>query len=407
MRLAAEEEIASPLVLSSEWSDEYIFSFAAGVDLAVLGTHQGARAAQGKKSHHGVFRKNQSLRGCGSLAKWSGTHQDRRTWSRKTASGSALDANGNTLTDTQGRSDTWDFENRLTQVVNPGVGTANFRYDPFGRRIQKSGPLGTTNFLYDGANLLQEVDNSGSLLAHYTQSGLIDETLSEVRSSTTSYYEADDLSSITSFSNSSGVLANNYAYGSFGNLTASSGSITNPFRFTGREFDSETGMYFYRSRYFDTNTGRFISEDPISFTGGLDFYAYVANNPLTRIDPSGMDAYDWYKKSRRWGNRSNCLISYYACLSHLSDTRQSLDQMSNDAILNTSDATGSQGDLDSQRLKCALNQDQNCKDALQRCIKLGLTNPFPPPWWLSDIINLVSPGTPKPQPPKPTPNPYP
>jgi len=62
----------------------------------------------------------------------------------------AYDANGNTLTDAQGRSFTWDFENRLTQVVNPGVGTTTFRYDPFGRRIQKSGPLGTTNYLYDG-----------------------------------------------------------------------------------------------------------------------------------------------------------------------------------------------------------------------------------------------------------------
>ena len=60
----------------------------------------------------------------------------------------AYDANGNTLSDAQGRSFTWDFENRLTQATNPGVGTTTFRYDPFGRRIQKSGPLGITNYLY-------------------------------------------------------------------------------------------------------------------------------------------------------------------------------------------------------------------------------------------------------------------
>ena len=60
------------------------------------------------------------------------------------------DANGNTLSDPQGRSFTWDFENRLTQAIVPNVGTTTFRYDPFGRRIQKSGPLGTTNYLYDG-----------------------------------------------------------------------------------------------------------------------------------------------------------------------------------------------------------------------------------------------------------------
>jgi YD repeat-containing protein len=63
----------------------------------------------------------------------------------------AYDANGNTLTDASGRSFTWDFENRLTQAVVPGAngGTTTFKYDPFGRRIQKSGPLGTTNYLYD------------------------------------------------------------------------------------------------------------------------------------------------------------------------------------------------------------------------------------------------------------------
>ena len=80
----------------------------------------------------------------------------------------AFDANGNTLSDAQGRTFTWDFENRLAQVVNPGVGTTTFRYDPFGRRIQKSGPLGTTSFLYDGRNVLQELDGSGNVLAHYT-----------------------------------------------------------------------------------------------------------------------------------------------------------------------------------------------------------------------------------------------
>src|SRR6202051_158912 len=81
----------------------------------------------------------------------------------------AYDANGNTLSDAQGRSFTWDFENRLTQAVVPGTngGTTTFKYDPFGRRIQKSGPLGTTNYLYDGARLIEEADSSGNILARY------------------------------------------------------------------------------------------------------------------------------------------------------------------------------------------------------------------------------------------------
>jgi|SRR5215469_2319003 len=120
----AKEEMLSPLASSNEWSDEKIFSFAAGVGLTSLGTHQGTCAAQNKKLHQGVFPKNQALRVSGIRAKRAGTHRDSETWWRKTASGSALDANGNTLTDAQGRSFTWNFENRRTQAVVPGTRAA-------------------------------------------------------------------------------------------------------------------------------------------------------------------------------------------------------------------------------------------------------------------------------------------
>jgi len=200
----------------------------------------------------------------------------------------AYDANGNTLSDAQGRSFTWDFENRLIRATNPGVGTTTFKYDPFGRRIQKSGPLGTTNYLYDGVNSLEKVDNGGNVSARYTQTRGIDEPLSELRSGTTSYYDEDGLGSVTSLSNGSGALANTYSYDSFGNLTTSTGTITSPFRYTARELDSETGIYEYRARYFDPTVGRFISEDPFRFAAGMNFFAYVHNNPLGLADPTGL-----------------------------------------------------------------------------------------------------------------------
>jgi RHS repeat-associated protein len=199
----------------------------------------------------------------------------------------AYDANGNTLADAQGRSFTWDFENRLTQVVNPGVGTTTFKYDPFGRRIQKSGPLGSTNYLYDGLRDIEELDSSGNILARYTQGKRIDEPLAELRQNAASYYEQDGLGSVTSLSNSSGALTNTYSYDSFGRLTASTGTITNPFQYAGREFDQETGIYYNRARYLDQNVGRFVSADPIHFRGGMNFYAYARNNPVGLIDPLG------------------------------------------------------------------------------------------------------------------------
>jgi len=206
-----------------------------------------------------------------------------------TPSGSyTYDNNGNTLADASGKSYTWDFENRLVSAVVPGTGTVAFKYDPFGRRIQKSSPLGTTNYLYDGDNLIGEVDSSGNVLARYTQTQNLDELLSELRSGTTSYYQRDALSSITSLSSGTGALANTYSYDSFGRLTTSTGTLTNPFRYTGREYDQETGLSYYRARYLDSSTGRFISQDPIGYNGGMNVYRYVRNNPVLFADPLGL-----------------------------------------------------------------------------------------------------------------------
>ncbi|HTS09729.1 MAG TPA: RHS repeat-associated core domain-containing protein [Candidatus Eisenbacteria bacterium] len=182
------------------------------------------------------------------------------------------------------------FACRITAIISgDSHGMTTFEYDRFGRRIQISGPLNTTNYLYDGDDMLEEIDNSSSVLARYGQGVGIDEPISVLRSSATNYYEADEaLGSITSLSNGAGALASTYTYDSFGNLTTSTGTLTNPFRYTGRDLDSESGLYFYRARYFDPAAGRFISEDPSRFAGGIDFYEYVDNSPLNEFDPLGL-----------------------------------------------------------------------------------------------------------------------
>jgi RHS repeat-associated protein len=205
------------------------------------------------------------------------------------------DLNGNTLTSVTGSNTTtytWDFENRMASATLPGTGgNVTYKYDPFGRRIQKSftqnSTTTTTNYLYDGNNSIEEVDQNGAVLARYTQGLNIDEPLAELRSGTTSYYQADGLGSITSLSNSAGALANTYTYDSFGKLTASTGSLTNPFRYTARDFDTETNLNYYRTRYYDPQIGRFLSEDSAGFGESVNFYPYVNNNPLTYKDPFG------------------------------------------------------------------------------------------------------------------------
>jgi RHS repeat-associated protein len=210
--------------------------------------------------------------------------------------GYTYDYNGNTTsrTDSTGTTNyTWDYENRLTSVTLPGTGgSVTFKYDPFGRRIQKvftqNSTTTTTNYLYDGSNAVEDLDQSGSLIARYAQTQNIDEPLAEQRSGTTSYYEADGLGSVTSLTSSAGAIANTYTYDSFGRLTASTGSISNRFQYTAREFDSETGLYYYRARYYDPSTGRFTSEDSEGFDAGPNFYRYVSNNTLNEVDPFGL-----------------------------------------------------------------------------------------------------------------------
>jgi RHS repeat-associated protein len=111
-----------------------------------------------------------------------------------------------------------------------------------------------------------------------------------LRSSATSYYQVDGLGSVTSLTNVSGAAAETYTYDSFGKVTASAGSLTNPFQYTGRESDNETGLYYYRARYYDSATGRFANEDPSQLLAGINMYVYAGGNPTNLIDPSGLAA---------------------------------------------------------------------------------------------------------------------
>jgi len=182
----------------------------------------------------------------------------------------------------------WGCEESSSKTaVGSGV---SFKYDPFGRRIYKSSSSGTSVFAYDGDNLIEEANSSGTAVARYSQGLNIDEPLAMLRSSTTSYYQADGLGSITSLSSGAGSLTQTYTFDSFGKQTASSGSLTNPFQYTARESDPETGLYYYRARYYDPQAGRFLIEDPIGFGGGTNFYKFVRENPILLKDPGGQCA---------------------------------------------------------------------------------------------------------------------
>ena len=185
------------------------------------------------------------------------------------------DYNGNTLTKTVGSnttSYTWDFENRLTSVTLPGSGgTISFAYDPFGRRIKKVTPTATSVFAYDGDNLVEEANSSGTAVARYSQGLNIDEPLAMLRSATTSYYQAGGIGSITSLTSSAGALAQTYTFDSFGNQTASSGSLTNPFEYTARASDPETGRSLQSRQILRPRRRQVPKRGPSSFCSRPEF----------------------------------------------------------------------------------------------------------------------------------------
>jgi RHS repeat-associated protein len=182
----------------------------------------------------------------------------------------------------------YDYENRLIQVTLPGA-TAQYKYDPFGRRIEKSVNNVVTRYLYDGPNIVTEYDGNGNVQAQYTHNLAVDDPLSVQQGASTYYYHKDGLGSVTALTNPSGNVVKRYRYRGFGEIYSESGALVQPYTFTAREKDPETGLYYYRTRYYDPKAGRFINKDPIGFVGGdANFYRYVLNDPLNDIDPFGL-----------------------------------------------------------------------------------------------------------------------
>lgn len=110
--------------------------------------------------------------------------------------------------------------------------------------------------------------------------------------------ESDHLGSTNGLADSSGNLAASTNYDSFGNAT--SANFPTRYQFTGREFDNYTNLYFYRNRWYSSELGRFISEDPIEFKGGdINWFGYVKNNPLMNFDPLGLDVEAIFSRSQK------------------------------------------------------------------------------------------------------------
>jgi RHS repeat-associated protein len=151
--------------------------------------------------------------------------------------------------------------------------------------------VGYTRFVYAGDHVAYETDEAGTIGRTYLW-GVGTDHLVGVREANGTYYVAvtDKLGSVRALvRRSDGVWTGSMRYDPYGSLIDSAGSTLGiRYRWTGREWDAETGFYFHRARYYDPGAKRFVSEDPIGYAGGDNLYGYVGGAVLEARDPSGL-----------------------------------------------------------------------------------------------------------------------
>jgi RHS repeat-associated protein len=211
-------------------------------------------------------------------------------------SGDTYDANGNTV-GSAGVTYNYDFEDRLTEI-NGGV--FSVVYDGDGNRVMKTVGGVTTSYLVDDRNatgfaqVLEELVG-GSVQRAYTYGhDLISQRQLLAGNWTTSYYGYDGHGSVRFLTDAGGAVTDTYTYDAFGNLIARSGTTPNDYLYAGEQYDANAGFYYLRARYLNPSEGRFQTRDthegsmfePIT----LHKYLYTGNDPVNKVDPSGLFA---------------------------------------------------------------------------------------------------------------------
>jgi len=214
------------------------------------------------------------------------------------------DDNGN-LTDRGSDEFEWDFEDRMAEATVNSV-TSTFTYRGDGLRNSRTvGGGGAVTFTWDVASGLPVVLDDGSQQYVYG-AGLT----SMKQGGNWFYYLADGLGSTMAVVNASGVSQKSYTYDVYGEATPT-GGLANEFDFAGQQTDA-TGLQYLRARYYDPETGTFLSREPLASEAGWtgQLFGYRGGNPVRFLDPSGLALVDSDTGGTNWC-RHQCEVLYY------------------------------------------------------------------------------------------------
>ena len=211
------------------------------------------------------------------------------------------DTNGNMLFDGN-HNYAYNYENKIISVDDGE--TATYAYDALGRRIKKTTDTETVLYYYAGQHVVEERNADDVIQAEYIYGQNIDEVLHMIRDGEGYFYHTDILGSVHALTNSKGKVEETYTYDAFGSPTVydknytqqTESQMNNPYLFTGRRWDKETQLYYYRARYYSASLGRFLQRDPIGYGDGVNLYRYCGNNPINNWDLFGLDSKECNKK---------------------------------------------------------------------------------------------------------------
>ena len=207
------------------------------------------------------------------------------------------DLNGNQISRTKSGVTTnyiFDATNHLEKVIQ-GVNTlGEYTYDASGQRLSKTVDSLTTQYYYDGIDLLytKEDDQVFEISYHHPTGGVI----KSVRGADAYFYRDDSRGSISNILDDNEDVVESYTYDAYGNTAAINNTFKSSFAYTGAVIDRETGLYYLNARYYDPETARFISEDPVR--DGQSWYMYCQGDPVNNVDPTGC-----FSKSFNTGKR--------------------------------------------------------------------------------------------------------